>query len=185
MKKIVFITAVLSIGLFYMNLTAEKTAKKSTVFVAKEGLEIGNIAPDLKLESPSGKKHKLSSLKGKYVLIDFWASWCGPCRQENPNLVTAYEKYKKATFKKGKGFEIYSVSLDNNEDTWKAAIKRDKLSWKYHVSELGGWYSESVKLYKIKSIPQSFLINPKGKIVAKNLRGRKLHTTLDRYVKKF
>lgn len=186
MKKISLIIALGLVSLVSYNFISTSSNTVLEIETSKKiGTEIGDIAPELAFKNPNGKKIKLSSLKGKYVLIDFWASWCGPCRKENPNLVKAYKKYHKATFKKGKGFEIYSVSLDNNTDKWKAAIQRDNLFWKYHVSDLKGWYSEAAKTYGVNSIPQSFLIGPKGKIIAKNLRGMRLHTTLDRYVKKF
>lgn len=138
----------------------------------------GELAPEIELINPNGKTIKLSKLKGKVVLIDFWASWCGPCRKENPNVVEAYRKYSKVKFKGAKGFEVYSVSLDRNEDAWKEAIEKDRLTWKYH-----GWdkTGEISKLYGVTSIPSAFLIDGEGKVVAKGneLRGLGLHIALD------
>lgn len=148
------------------------------------GLNVGDTAPDLAYKSPDGKEIKLSSLRGSVVLIDFWASWCGPCRRENPNIVSAYDKYSKAKFKDAKGFEIYSVSLDKNQAAWVAAIEQDQLKWPYHVSDLGGWSSAPAAVYQVRSIPASFLIDANGVIIAKNLRGQTLHLELDKLVKK-
>ncbi|MGI9545110.1 MAG: TlpA family protein disulfide reductase, partial [Cyclobacteriaceae bacterium] len=137
----------------------------------KSGPSIGEEAPDIVLQDTTGAKTPLSSLKGQYVLLDFWASWCGPCRRENPNVVKVYNEFKS------KGFTIYSVSLDNNRDKWLAAIDKDQLAW-YHVSDLKGWGSDGAALYSVRSIPSTYLIDPEGKIIAKNLRGAQLAQTL-------
>ncbi len=134
---------------------------------------IGQTAPDISLPTPDGDTKKLSSLRGKYVLIDFWASWCAPCRQENPNVVKMYNAYKN----KGKGFEIFGVSLDQSKEKWVQAIEKDKLVWP-HVSDLQGWQSSAAQLYNVSAIPQTVLIDPEGKIIAKGLRGQDLEQKL-------
>lgn len=135
-------------------------------------LAVGKAAPEFTLNTPTGKAIPLSSLKGKVVLLDFWASWCKPCRIENPNLVKTYEKYKD------QGFTVYSVSLDKNLDAWVAAIQQDNLSWEYHGSNLAFWNCPVAKQYSVNSIPQTFLIDENGKIIAKNLRGVALEQKL-------
>ena len=145
---------------------------------------IGSFAPEIALMDPDGKIRKLSTLKGKVVLIDFWASWCGPCRRENPTVVKAYQTYKDKKFKSGNGFDVFSVSLDKTQDAWKKAITDDKLSWKWHVSDLKGWQSGIARVYSVRSIPMNFLINPQGVIIAKNLRGEALEEELKKHLVK-
>jgi|688.fasta_scaffold708059_1 thiol-disulfide isomerase/thioredoxin len=143
------------------------------------GLNIGDTAPEIVQAGVDGKDIKLSSLKNKIVLIDFWASWCRPCRMENPNVVNAYNEFKNKKFKGGKkGFAIFSVSLDQNADSWKQAIAQDGLIWKEHTSDLKGWANAVAKTYQISSIPNNYLIDGKGVIIAKNLRGENLGAEL-------
>jgi thiol-disulfide isomerase/thioredoxin len=132
----------------------------------------GNAAPDIVMRSPSGELLKLSDLRGKVVLIDFWASWCGPCRRENPTVVRAYEKYK------AKGFEVFSVSLDSDKTRWMNAIAQDGLVWPNHVSDLAGWRNAAAGAYGVTSIPATFLLDRDGKVVGTNLRGPALEARL-------
>jgi len=137
---------------------------------------IGKPAPEIKQNTPEGKELSSLSFKGKYLLIDFWASWCQPCRKENPNIVKAFQKFNK------KGFEILGVSLDEKKEDWTAAIKSDKLTWS-HVSELKGWENSAAKLYGVMGIPHSVLVNKEGIIVAKDLREMELMKKLTELIK--
>ena len=154
------------------SLVTKESARRESE--AKEGAAtaVGSEAKAIKLPSPDGKEIALSDLRGKYVLIDFWASWCRPCRAENPNVVRLYKKYKDA------GFEVYSVSLDNNKDRWVKAIEQDGLIWPSHVSDLKGWSCAPAKEYGVRGIPFTVLIDKDGNIIAKNLRGAALENKL-------
>lgn len=143
---------------------------------AASPVSVGKPAPDFTLNDVAKNEVSLSSLKGKYILIDFWASWCGPCRAESPNMVKLYDKYK------GKNFEILGVSLDGDDKLWKEAIKKDGLSW-LHVSDLMQWNSPVVALYQIDGIPATVIVDPKGIVVAKNLRGKELEDKLEKLLK--
>jgi len=151
--------------------------QQTEMMVAKSNaLKVGNEAPELMLPTPTGKDLALSSLRGKVVLIDFWASWCGPCRKEMPNVKRAYEKYK------GKGFEIYGVSLDKDRQDWLDAISKDGLTWP-QVSDLKFWQSEAAQIYAVQSIPFTVLIDREGKIIATELRGAELERKLSEILK--
>jgi thiol-disulfide isomerase/thioredoxin len=169
--------------------SAEATDTKSTSDVIQvkidvvEGINLGNKAPEIMQASPKGNVITLSSFKGKMVLIDFWASWCGPCRAENPAVVAAYNKYHSLNFKNGKGFEILSVSLDQNAIAWEKAIEKDQLVWPYHVSDLQGWGNAAALRYGVNSIPTNVLVDGNGIIVAKNLRGSDLEKALEAQIK--
>jgi peroxiredoxin len=146
----------------------KKTSGKNSTY------SVGDEAPDITMNNTDGETIRLSDLRGDVVLIDFWASWCGPCRRENPNLVRAYEKFHS------KGFEVFSVSLDSNKDKWINAIKKDGLVWDNHVSDLQGWRNEASRAYGISSIPHAILVGKDGVIIRTHIRGAALETELEK-----
>lgn len=147
--------------------TSEYVVKLKEFIQEQKKTNVGAVAPDFTMNDPEGKPIQLSSLRGKVVLVDFWASWCGPCRQENPNVVKLYGQFHP------KGFEIIGVSLDRTKEEWVKAIKADNLSW-IHVSDLQFWQNSAARLYSVNSIPQSFLLDKNGIIIGKGLRGEPL-----------
>lgn len=140
-------------------------------YLKKVDVQIGNKIPDFAQQNQFGRLVSISDFKGKYLLIDFWASWCIPCRKENPNLVNVYKKYKS------KGFDVLAVSLDFNKQSWLKAIKTDNLEWN-HVSDLGGWENEVSRMLNVRSIPSNILVDHKGIVISKNLQGEALQRKL-------
>lgn len=146
-------------------------------------IAVGQKAPELKFPNPYGKQYSLTEItKGRIVLLDFWASWCRPCRNANPRLVALYEEMKDRKFSAApKGFTIVSVSLDEKKEAWIKAIENDKLSWEYHLSDLGGWGSEAAKAYGIQFIPQAFLIGADGKVLGKYMFAEEAKADIEKY----
>lgn len=177
MQKYFFIPLILTALALFDSASTQAQTQRQT------GLHIGNILPDLTLNDPEGNPLSISELRGNIVFVDFWASWCRPCRRENPVIVETYNTYKDKEFKNAEGFKIFSVSLDKTRDQWIKAIEDDGLVWEEHVSDLQGWRSPAAKKFNVRAIPMNYLINQDGVIIARNLRGHQLAETLKNLVK--
>lgn len=161
-----------SVKVQIQQIEAAKKGQNNAPRAQQQDQNIGKQFTELNFTTPEGKIITMESLKGKYVLVDFWASWCKPCRMENPNVVNLYNKYKE------KGFTVYSVSLDTDKNRWVNAIAQDKLTWPNHVSDLKGWRTEATKIYQFRGIPYTMLVDKDGKIIATKLRGQQLEQQL-------
>ncbi len=168
-KKVLPLAILFVAALFFMNFSR---------YTAKGEPRVGDKAPEIVGKTPKGDEIKLSSYRGKIVLIDFWASWCPPCRRENVNVVANYQEFKNKKFKNGDGFVVLSVSLDKNPASWERAIKADKLSWDTNIRDMKDGYSKAAKDYEVRAIPTSFLVDGNGKIIAKKLRSSELREKL-------
>lgn len=181
MKRRKIFIIMLSIPLFLGFSTVNNSTVTSNATMPPQ---IGEMAPEIEMLSLDRKtSYKLSELKGKLVLVNFWASLVAPCRFENPNIVKAYQNFKDKSFTNGEGLAIFSVSLDTDLTSWKNAITKDKLDWQHHVSDLKGYDSKAAKDYGVKKIPYNYLIDGEGKIVAVNVKRADLSKTLNSYLK--
>ncbi|NCA83973.1 MAG: TlpA family protein disulfide reductase [Clostridia bacterium] len=177
MKKYFIATTILISGLITFSLPVPAQTQAAT------GVEIGNTLPDITLNDLDGNPRSISQLRGNVVFVDFWASWCRPCRRENPVVVQTYTDYHNKKFKDATGFRIYSISFDKTHDDWSKAVEADGLLWDEQVSDLQGWRSVAAKKYNVRAIPMNFLIDQNGVIIAKNLRGDQLAEHLRKLVK--
>ncbi len=178
MKKLLLLTLVATIaGCSLLQPATDKPLSDREI-----GVKTGDIAPNVRLNDPDGWERQLNDLRGKMVLVDFWASWCRPCRAQHPQLLDVYKNYRGKSFRNGNGFEIYSVSLDHDRNAWLSAIDKDNLKWQNHVSDLEGNESYVLHLYEFQSIPHNVLIDGDGVILKVDVEGQQLSKVLRRYL---